>query len=59
MAKANGIYERRGKSRDITYYIRYSYTYRDEEGRERVKGGGNRIIDVTICYIVIFSVQNC
>ena len=37
MAKANGIYERRGKNKDITYYIRYSYTYRDEEGHENVK----------------------
>ena len=37
MAKANGIYERQGKSKDITYYIRYSYTYQDEEGHEKVK----------------------
>jgi len=37
MSKANGIYERRGKSGDITYYIRYSYTYRDGEGQEKVK----------------------
>jgi hypothetical protein len=28
---------RKGKSGDITYYIRYSYTYRDEEGHETVK----------------------
>jgi integrase len=34
---AKGIYERKGKNRDITYYVRYSYTYRDEEGHEKVK----------------------
>ena len=37
MAKANGIYERKGKSGDITYYIRYSYTYQDTEGNEKIK----------------------
>jgi len=37
MAKANGIYEREGKSGDITYYIRYSYTYQDTEGNEKIK----------------------
>ena len=37
MAKANGIYEREGKNGDITYYIRYSYTYRDDEGTKRSK----------------------
>ena len=37
MAKANGIYERKGKSGDITYYVRYSYTYRDAEGNEKIK----------------------
>jgi hypothetical protein len=37
MAKANGIYERKGKSGDITYYVRYSYTYQDTEGNEKIK----------------------
>jgi site-specific recombinase XerD len=37
MAKANGIYERKGKSGDITYYVRYSYIYRDTEGNEKIK----------------------
>jgi integrase len=37
MAKANGIYERKGKGGEITYYIRYSYSYRDENGNEREK----------------------
>src|SRR4030095_7329736 len=37
MAKANGIYERKGKNGEVTYYTRYSYTYRDDEGNEKVK----------------------
>jgi hypothetical protein len=37
MSKANGIYERKGKGAEITYYIRYSYKYRDEDGNEKEK----------------------
>jgi integrase len=37
MSKANGIYERKGKAGEITYYIRYSYSFRDEEGNEKEK----------------------
>jgi len=34
---AKGIYERKGKNGDATYYIRYQYTARDTEGREVIK----------------------
>ena len=34
---ANGIYERRGKNGDVTYYIRCQYKVTDAEGGERVK----------------------
>ena len=37
MAKANGIYERKGKNGEVTYYTRYSYTYRDDQGNEKFK----------------------
>ena len=43
MAKANGIYERKGKSGDITYYVRYSYTYRDTEANEKIKDVRERL----------------
>ena len=40
MAKANGIYEREGKSGDVTYYIRYQYERTDIKERVGRKSRG-------------------
>ncbi len=37
LAMAKGIYERKGKHGDVTYYIRYQFTARDTEGRQVIK----------------------
>ena len=37
MAKANGIYQRKGKHGDVTYYIRYQFKTVDGDGNETIK----------------------
>jgi hypothetical protein len=40
MAKANGIYERKGKNGDVTYYIRYHVDRTDIKERVGRKSRG-------------------